>query len=463
MQQHLLPPPIPKSLTSAFEIILSLREKLNHCRFKMKPTTRKRLWKEINDVNADFFNLRTVISPAPDDDFSQFYFVMSPNDGAMAHLTVAGCFYIPDAYPESPPVVHLYTKTGRYNVDVYSANVGNKALSTLCFTILRSPANGGSWLPEYTISFLFASLMSELVSFYVPQVLGGTERAEYVSVEQLDTTKKGARETYEKYKHLLPELPRIPLVEATMVPAKQMSFPKTIVVDGNSQITSDPIYLQDPGQNAHTFAVDLSELHAGIVFSVILSSSETDILGKQPDTILVRNGVTATAARKLAGEKTKWFYHGKPMNDGDMRLHVTITSDQITFAYYSDGRRYVHGDCPVSRLTASQIGIVRGVPFYVHIYLKKKSGASAKVTFLDTEGKGYVHCMRHIKGVLIDGGSDDSFGFEMVSVSETEEVIKVNRDDTDVLGQLGELSLHDEGAIIQDSDAERETSTDKVK
>lgn len=80
------------------------------------------------------------------------------------------------------------------------------------------------------------------------------------------------------------------------------------------------------------------------------------------------------------------------MNDGDMRLHVTITSDQMTFAYCSDVRLYVHGDCPVSRLTEGQIGDVRGIPFYVHIYLKKKSVESVKVIFLNTEEKGLVHC-----------------------------------------------------------------------
>lgn len=57
----------------------------------MKPNTLKRVWKEVKEVNADFFNLRTVISPdAIGDDASKFYFVMLPNDGAMAHLALVG-------------------------------------------------------------------------------------------------------------------------------------------------------------------------------------------------------------------------------------------------------------------------------------------------------------------------------------------------------------------------------------
>jgi hypothetical protein len=63
----------------------------------MKPNTLKRVWAEVKNVNADFFNLRTVISPdIVHDDATRFYFMMLPNDGAMAHLTLVGAFYIPD-------------------------------------------------------------------------------------------------------------------------------------------------------------------------------------------------------------------------------------------------------------------------------------------------------------------------------------------------------------------------------
>jgi hypothetical protein len=57
----------------------------------MKSSTLKRIWGEVKEVNTDFFNLRTVISPdAIGDDASKFYFAMLPNDGAMAHLTLVG-------------------------------------------------------------------------------------------------------------------------------------------------------------------------------------------------------------------------------------------------------------------------------------------------------------------------------------------------------------------------------------
>jgi hypothetical protein len=61
----------------------------------MKAKTLKRVWTEVKEVNADFFNLRTVISPdTVGDDPTRFYFMMLPNDGAMAHLTLVGTFYI---------------------------------------------------------------------------------------------------------------------------------------------------------------------------------------------------------------------------------------------------------------------------------------------------------------------------------------------------------------------------------
>lgn len=62
----------------------------------MKPNILKRVWTEVKDVNADFFNLRTVITPDADDDATRFNFMMLPNDGAMAHLTLVGAFYIPE-------------------------------------------------------------------------------------------------------------------------------------------------------------------------------------------------------------------------------------------------------------------------------------------------------------------------------------------------------------------------------
>ena len=64
-----------------------------------------------------------------------------------------------------PPTVKLYTPTKRYNVDVYRyALESDTSDSSMCFDILRAEAHGGSWKPEYTLSSLFASLMSAIVS-----------------------------------------------------------------------------------------------------------------------------------------------------------------------------------------------------------------------------------------------------------------------------------------------------------
>lgn len=382
----------------------------------MKATILKRVWTEVQEANADFFNLRTVISPDPDDDATRFYFMMLPNDGAMAHLTLVGTFYIPEDYPEVPPIVQLYTPTNRFNVDVYRSYLNGKTHSTMCFDILRSQYQGGTWKPNYTLSSLFASLMSAIVSFYVAQQ-GGGSRPEYVSMGALKQVKQNAKTTYEIYKSRLPDVPQIPLVEATAVSAENL-FPPQVVKAGYPELlTSEPIFLQTGTDEVYSFAVDLSRLHAKIIFSVILSNSPDDLFGKKSDTILVRNGVTATAARKLANKDVGWFYHGKPMNDGDMRLHVTIGKDQMTFAYCEDGRRYVHGDCPVSRLSAEHIGNVRGIPFYVHIYTRDKTEKSSRdeqpvtIDVLDIDGKGYIH-----ESVGKDERTD--FGFELVQPSD---------------------------------------------
>ncbi|KAJ1323069.1 Ubiquitin-conjugating enzyme [Microdochium nivale] len=383
----------------------------------MEANMLKRIFKEVEDVNNDFFNLRTVITPDPGDDMTRFTFIMLPNDGAMAHLPLVGAFYIPDAYPGSPPVVHLYTRTGRYNVDVFHSNAqnNNRRASSLCFNILRAEVPGGlstgTWTPDCTISALFAALMSAIVSLYVPQEYG-PDKAEYVSMEALRLVKDNVRRTCEAHKQLLPPvIPRPPLIAAARVRARELAFPASMTTGahGAETVTAGPIYLQTGDPNAtHTFAVDLGELHESIVFSVVLSNRLNDLFGRKKDTILVRNGVTATAARKRAGEPAQWFYHGRPMNDGDMRLHVTVGADQMTMAYYADdGRRYVLGDCPVSRLTAAEIGDVRGVPFWVHIYTKNRSSTPATIYTLDAGGFGYTFRDAEDREFEFVDGADD--------------------------------------------------------
>ncbi len=69
------------------------------------------------------------------------------------------------------------------------------------------------------------------------------------------------------------------------------------------------------------------------VLSIILINDPKDIKGNKQDTIIFRNGVTATAARKLKNRNLNWFYHGKPLNNGDMKLNITITKNQFVFSY----------------------------------------------------------------------------------------------------------------------------------
>lgn len=265
--------------------------------------------------------------------------------------------------------------------------------------------------------------MSAIVSFYVAQEYGG-ELPEYVTMEKLESVKSEAEKTYRKYKSRLPPVPRVPLIEATAVPAIPLFEPQELIAGHPEMLTSKPILLQTGSDEVYSFAVDLSRLHKDVVFSVVLSNSLTDLVGRQKSTILVRNGVTATAGRKRADQNMMWFYHGKPMNDGEMMLHVTIGRDQMTFAYYEDDRLYVHGDCPVSRLSAEDIGDVRGVPFYVHIYTRNKKGKlgePVRIDILDIAGEGYIH-------ESADGEESKDYGIELVKPENVREVAVVKEE-----------------------------------
>jgi hypothetical protein len=270
----------------------------------------------------------------------------------------------------------------------------------------------------------------------VAQQSGGS-REEYVSMEKLARVKKGAKYVFDQHAHHLPPVPSIPLVEATMVPAKPLFDPQTLEAGNPETIVSRPIYLQTGTDEVHSFAVDLSALHPDIIFSIVLSNTPgTDLAGKQSTTILVRNGVTATAARKSVGKKTKWFYHGKPMNDGDMRLFVSVGRDQMTFAYQEGGKWCVHGDCPVSKLKERDIGYVKRMPFYVTVYTKnkgtlKKEEEPAVVRFLDTQGQGWIH----------DGVEDEE---EVAEELELEEEVEESDGGFEIIGH--EEAREEQGA-----------------
>ncbi len=101
----------------------------------------KRVIKEIIDVNNDFHSLRTVITPSVSGNMSLFNFVMYPNDGAFCSLPLIGRIIIPPTYPTDPPVFHLFTRTNRMNLDVYSSFVNDEKHSSICFDLVKPISN----------------------------------------------------------------------------------------------------------------------------------------------------------------------------------------------------------------------------------------------------------------------------------------------------------------------------------
>jgi len=402
----------------------------------------KRVYDEIEDMNADFHNLRTVMRPDPEDHINLFYFVMLPNDGSMAHQPLVGRMYLPPNYPTDPPVIHLFTRTGRYNVDVYRNYIETPQHmhSSLCFDILRSKSNSGTWEPQYTISCLFASLMQAVVSYLVPQEYG-QDRQEFVKMETLESQRKAICETYVKWSKLAPDIPSIPLIEAIEIPARQLVFPHPVtsndVYDRNPRIyTSDEFYLQtNDVKNNVTFDIDLSNLsnNPHVVFSVILSNEKTgrDLVGRKQETVLVRNGVTASSAKKKVGwNKAKWFYHGIPLNQNNLKLNVTVANNQFVMSYIDkDGCRVIHGDTPVSQLDIKSIGDVKNVPFYMHIFLKRKRGDPITLTILKSKN-GYIH-----------PGVNNVMRYDEIK-EEKSDIVTLDHPPVYVSGQLSGIDTH---------------------
>lgn len=351
-------------------------------------------------MNDDFHSLRTVLRET--ENKSKWKFIMFPNDGALSHLPLIGELIIPVHYPTNPPVLHLFTRTLRGNVDVYQSYIHDDTHSTMCFDILRSKSNGGTWDREYTISCLFASLMQALVTPMVPQDYGG-EKAEFVNMATLAEIKKNVQKTYQAHKDHIPSLPTIPTIPAVPIPAKPLTFTrpgeeeplKSLDFIKENMYISQAIYLQDfERPQFWSTVLDLRNLHPGVVFSAILSNKPgADLVGKKSDTVLLRNGVTGTAAKKRADQPLRWFYHGKPLNDQNLSLAITITNDQFTMAYKTeDSNQFlVHGDTPISKLERAHIGDVKGIPFYLTIYLKRKTGAEGFISTFDQNETGYIH------------------------------------------------------------------------
>ena len=111
------------------------------------------------------------------------------------------------------------------------------------------------------------------------------------------------------------------------------------------------------------------------MLSFILTNNTSDIKGNKPYTILFRNGVTATAAKKLYNKPMTWFYHGKPLNSGDMKINITITPNQFTFSYVdssTDGNWVLHGDTPLTSLRKNNVGYLGNQEFNLIIYVRNK-------------------------------------------------------------------------------------------
>lgn len=339
----------------------------------------KRVINEMNDVNQDFRGTRTFIFPDPEDRMNLFYFVMYPNDGVMAHLPIIGRMIIPPSYPTDPPVLHKFTRTGRYNLDVYDCNL-NTMGTTMCLDILRpSGATTSSWTKDVTLSVLFMAIMQTLTSFEVLQD-GGSYVKEFVSIEKLKTTYQNVDAALSQWKQIfdMSKIPPVPVILANQTECESLIFPANGIVSSNNNAplitSSQPFKLQ--GNKSYTIGIDLSELSSNYVFSIILANNTNDMVGKKQDTIMFRNGVTATAAMKLPKlREAKWFYHGKPAyHTKGLVWYITITPDQFTISYKDGDNVIIHGDLPVARLTSNHIGNVSNQNFYLNIFLHKKTG-----------------------------------------------------------------------------------------
>ena len=351
----------------------------------------KRILQEIKDVNNDFFNLRTVIIPDPDDNVNTFYFTMIPNDGLYCHLPLIGRIIITEKYPTEPPVFHLLTKTNRYNVDVFYNNaiLNNKSESSLCFDILKKKSDYGdesAWNESYTLSSIISALMQSIVSFSVPQMYGD-EKQEFVTMENLQNGYENVQNSIKKYTKYVSNIPEIPANLAIEIDAELLDFPKIIKVKPTVSFnTSDAFEFTVQSQKfkiceetSFTCGFNLNNLTPNYVFSVVLTTDPEDLVGKKVDTTLFRNGVTGSAAIKTNRQKTKWFYHGKPLNQTNLKLVVTISNKQFTMAYQditTKNKWVIHGDYPVAYVDNKNVKNISTKNFYLVFYFKRKHGSN---------------------------------------------------------------------------------------
>lgn len=363
----------------------------------------QRITNEINELNESP-SLRTIMIPSPDDKLGEYYFTMIPNDGPMCKLHIVGRMIIGEDYPNSPPVVHVFTDTERYNVDVYKCYREHRSHSSLCFDILTNKQSGGSWNPEYTISCLMASLMSAIVSYYVEQAYGSPQ-VEAVTMEKLKKLKSNSITSYNKYKKLVPHLLDYEKILSKEIKSNHFQFNINSYISNKNNnplsIKSKPFKLNDT--LTITFNLDDLKTNQDTVFSLVVTNNPNDLVGKKNNTILIRDGVTATAAIKKFGESTKWFYHGIPMNEDINIINITLALNQLTLSYKDKetNEMYIYGDSPLSQLHTNTLGKIDD-DFYLVLFLKNKNcGKQVNVKLIE-DNKGYIHVNDNNKDLISD-------------------------------------------------------------
>jgi ubiquitin-protein ligase len=415
----------------------------------------RRILREIEYINGQFQNLRTYIVPDPKASrVDLFYFVMFPADGSLADKPIVGKMFFPLAYPLNPPVLHVFPLTQRYNVDAY--HMGDRSMmpmSSMCFDILTRkdiPYAHGIWEKNLTLASVFASLLQVLVSYKVKQQGSHDyEITEAVSMQKMIAQHVEIDQTWAKYNAYFPHCPPVERSPARKVKLHDrvhfarnelpVSFEK-----GSRVFSSNGFRLREAD---FSLVLDLSDFRRKLtlekhrynfVVSVILANSTNDPLGKFDSTILVRNGITGTAAKKLAGGDMRWFYHGKPLVDFQ-KIYVTVAHSQITLVVEDDSSELlnIHGDTVLSYLTEAELGHVSDTElFYLNVYVEAKQKLEFESTESEKASRG---------GIFIRLNTDNMFGFVHPSnryLNSKSHLVDVNRLSTEKMSVgVGKMAL----------------------
>jgi ubiquitin-protein ligase len=234
-----------------------------------------RVLKEVNDTNDDFLSLRTDIIQT--ETVGILHFVQYPADGALCNKPIFGRIIFNRYYPSSPPVVHIFTRTDRYNVDIFNSNCYNMSYlsSSACFDILKTKEHGGTWVPDITISALLASLLQSIVSVSVPQQYGG-EIKEFVTMEKLEHIHNNVQTVLIKYERYMPPGRVIEKFKGHPIETDYFSFPRNEISTRRSMeqsLISEKFVLSNI--NALSIEIDLSDLQNNLstVFSIVMTTN----------------------------------------------------------------------------------------------------------------------------------------------------------------------------------------------